>query len=46
MPSAAISFASACRTGLPVNEWMRVLVTGLDKDGLQASRITTAHETN
>jgi threonylcarbamoyladenosine tRNA methylthiotransferase MtaB len=32
--------------GLPVNEWMRVLVTGLDEGGLQASNITTAHETN
>jgi threonylcarbamoyladenosine tRNA methylthiotransferase MtaB len=32
--------------GLPVNEWMRVRVTGLDEDGLQASKITTAHETN
>jgi threonylcarbamoyladenosine tRNA methylthiotransferase MtaB len=32
--------------GLPVNQWMRVRVTGLDEDGLQASRTTTAHETN
>jgi threonylcarbamoyladenosine tRNA methylthiotransferase MtaB len=33
-------------SGFPVNEWTRVLVTGLDDHGLQASRITTAHETN
>jgi threonylcarbamoyladenosine tRNA methylthiotransferase MtaB len=30
----------------PVNEWIQVLVTGLDENGLQASRITTAHETS
>jgi threonylcarbamoyladenosine tRNA methylthiotransferase MtaB len=30
----------------PVNQWIRVLVTGLDDGGIQASRITTAHETN
>ena len=28
-----------------VNEWIRVLVSDLDENGLQASRITTAHET-
>jgi threonylcarbamoyladenosine tRNA methylthiotransferase MtaB len=27
--------------GFPLNEWIRVLVTGLDEDGLQASGITT-----
>jgi threonylcarbamoyladenosine tRNA methylthiotransferase MtaB len=27
------------------NEWIRVLVSDLDENGLQASRITTAHET-
>lgn len=32
--------------GLPVNEWMRVLVTDLHDDGVQASNTTTAHETN
>jgi threonylcarbamoyladenosine tRNA methylthiotransferase MtaB len=32
--------------GFPLNEWIRVLVTGLDEDGIQASSITTAHETN
>jgi threonylcarbamoyladenosine tRNA methylthiotransferase MtaB len=32
--------------GVPLNEWTRVLVTGLDEDGLQASSITTAQETN
>ena len=32
---------------VPVNEWVRLLVTGLDRDrGLLASRITTAHETH
>jgi threonylcarbamoyladenosine tRNA methylthiotransferase MtaB len=30
----------------PVNQWMRVLVTDLNDDGVQASRITTAQETN
>lgn len=30
----------------PVNQWMRVLVADLNDDGVQASRITTAHETN
>ena len=30
----------------PVNEWIRVLVSDLTEDGLQASRITTAQETN
>ena len=30
----------------PVNQWMRVVVTSLKDDGVQASRITTAHETN
>jgi len=30
----------------PVNQWMRVVVTNLTEDGLQASRTTTAHETN
>src|SRR5437016_2306712 len=30
----------------PVNEWMRVRVAGLSEGGLQASNITTAHETN
>ncbi len=29
----------------PLNEWVRVLVTDLDDDGIQASRITTAAET-
>ncbi len=33
-------------SGLPVNEWTRVVVTGLDEHGLHASRITTAHEIN
>lgn len=33
-------------SGSPPNEWMRVLVTRLDEDGVQASRITTAHETS
>ena len=33
-------------SGVPVNEWMLVLVTDLDENGLQASRITTAQETN
>jgi threonylcarbamoyladenosine tRNA methylthiotransferase MtaB len=28
------------------NQWIRVLVTGLTDDGIQASRMTTAHETN
>ena len=32
--------------GPPQNKWIRVVVTNLQKDGLQASRITTAHETN
>src|SRR5207249_3936196 len=32
--------------GVPVNEWTRVFVTGLDEDGLQASSITTAQDTN
>jgi threonylcarbamoyladenosine tRNA methylthiotransferase MtaB len=32
--------------GVPVNQWLRVFVEGLDGDGLQASRITTAHETS
>jgi threonylcarbamoyladenosine tRNA methylthiotransferase MtaB len=31
---------------LPANEWTRVLVTGLDEHGVQASRITTAQEIN
>jgi threonylcarbamoyladenosine tRNA methylthiotransferase MtaB len=30
----------------PVNEWIRVLVTDLTEDGLQASRTTTAQETS
>jgi threonylcarbamoyladenosine tRNA methylthiotransferase MtaB len=30
---------------VPVNQWLRVLVEGLDGDGVQASRMTTAHET-
>ena len=30
----------------PLNEWIRVRVTDLDGDGLQASRITTAAETS
>lgn len=29
-----------------VNQWIRVVVTGLTDDGIQASRMTTAHETN
>jgi len=36
----------ALPSAAPVNEWMRVVVTGLNDDGVQASRITTAHETN
>jgi threonylcarbamoyladenosine tRNA methylthiotransferase MtaB len=28
----------------PVNEWIRVKVTGIDEGGLQASRMTTAEE--
>jgi threonylcarbamoyladenosine tRNA methylthiotransferase MtaB len=32
--------------GLPQNKWIRVLVTSLLEDGLQASSITTAQETN
>ena len=31
-------------SGLPGNEWTRVLVTGLDAHGLQASKITTAED--
>jgi threonylcarbamoyladenosine tRNA methylthiotransferase MtaB len=30
----------------PVNEWVRVSVSGLSDDGVQASRITTAQETS
>ena len=30
----------------PVNEWIRVRVTGLDENGLQASNMATAHETS
>jgi len=30
----------------PANTWMRVVVTGLNDDGVQASRITTAQETS
>jgi threonylcarbamoyladenosine tRNA methylthiotransferase MtaB len=30
--------------GYPVNEWTRVRVTALDRNGIQASRITTAEE--
>jgi threonylcarbamoyladenosine tRNA methylthiotransferase MtaB len=30
--------------GFPINEWVRVLVTGVDDNGLQASRMTTAQE--
>jgi hypothetical protein len=30
----------------PVNEWIRVSVTDLTADGVQASRITTAQETS
>ena len=33
-------------SGLPVNEWVRVLVSGLTEAGIQASSMTTAHETN
>lgn len=33
-------------SGLPVNKWTRVVVTGLDEHGLHASRITTAQEIN
>jgi tRNA A37 methylthiotransferase MiaB len=36
----------AVPAGTPVNQWVRLLVTKLDEEGLQASRITTAHETN
>ncbi len=32
--------------GIPVNQWLRMLVSGLDEDAVQASRITTAQETN
>lgn len=32
--------------GVAVNQWLRVFVEGLDGDGLQASRITTAQETS
>jgi threonylcarbamoyladenosine tRNA methylthiotransferase MtaB len=31
---------------IPKNRWVRVFVTGLTDGGLQASKITTAHETN
>jgi len=31
---------------VPLNQWMRAVVTGLTDDGVQASRITTAQETN
>jgi threonylcarbamoyladenosine tRNA methylthiotransferase MtaB len=31
---------------IPVNEWLRLVVTGLSDDGVQASRITTAQDTN
>ena len=31
---------------VPQNRWIRVVVTNLQEDGLQASSITTAHETN
>jgi threonylcarbamoyladenosine tRNA methylthiotransferase MtaB len=37
-----VSISEEC----PVNEWIRVVVTGLAEAGLQASRITTAHETS
>lgn len=30
---------------MPANEWTRVLIAELNEDGLQASKITTAHET-
>ncbi len=36
-----VSVAEEC----PLNEWVRVRVTGLEGDGLQASRITTAADT-
>jgi threonylcarbamoyladenosine tRNA methylthiotransferase MtaB len=32
--------------GFPQNKWIRVVVTSLQEDGLQASSITTAQETN
>jgi threonylcarbamoyladenosine tRNA methylthiotransferase MtaB len=32
--------------GTSVNQWMKLFVTDLDEVGLQASRITTAHDTN
>jgi threonylcarbamoyladenosine tRNA methylthiotransferase MtaB len=32
--------------GMPINQWMRVTITSLQEDGVQASRTTTAHETN
>jgi threonylcarbamoyladenosine tRNA methylthiotransferase MtaB len=31
---------------VPLNRWVRVYADGLDGDGLQASRTTTAHETS
>src|SRR5262245_6392202 len=40
------NFVRVALPSAPVNEWMRVVVTGLNADGVQASRITTAHETN
>jgi threonylcarbamoyladenosine tRNA methylthiotransferase MtaB len=30
----------------PINNWMKVVVTGLSEDGVHASRITTAQETS
>jgi len=32
--------------GVPRNKWIRAMVTDLQEDGLQASSITTAHETS
>jgi threonylcarbamoyladenosine tRNA methylthiotransferase MtaB len=32
--------------GTPINRWTSVMVNGLSEDGLQASSITTAQETN
>jgi threonylcarbamoyladenosine tRNA methylthiotransferase MtaB len=32
--------------GVPSNQWMRVSVTDLDDNGVQASRVTAVHKTN
>jgi len=48
-PGAALS-TNFIRVRVPKdfasNAWVRVQVTGLDGDGLAASKITTAHDTN